>query len=723
MLANWVKETTTTSGTGTVTLSSLTGAVRFSQVFSVGDKVYYTIQDGNNREVGIGTVGASNTLQRTTVLETLVSGTWSGGSPAAITLSGGLCYVYCDAPQQALSNPRYGTTVASAATTNIWGLDGDVLDVSGTTTITSLGTAPRAGKMKTVRFTGALTLTNGANLILPGGANITTANGDFATFLAITTTQIACVSYVKANGAPVTLGTTAQFLRGDGTYSATLTGNLTATGMTLSGGASTFSNTHRSTKVPNETYDLFGSVLAVQEYYNWGTVSVAANKQNDILRFEGTFDIGSGTANARMLNFVGYNTAASSSTSNFYAVIGSLYNYSTAGGTCKAVYGRATLKSTSINAVGMGTVSAVTVEAGATTPLACSQQISYAGAASIMTWMTCDNPGDVVGNVIAVDNSVSVNACVFQWYQRAGTTADFLRILNSGGAAIQKIDYLGNYYFLATNQRISGDLTNATHASRLLFQTTTSNSASNVGVIPSGSGAQGGFMAYGNADASNAAWTNYYTDTGTSYSYININKNGTGTAPVNFGIVMSGTEYFNISSSANTLSLKAATTILTGTKVQADFSNATLTSRLVFQSSTTNGNTIMGAIPNGTATTAGMRFHSGTDVANCNYIAIVATSSSCVIDSNFLGTGVQNTLELRIAATTVVFLQTNKDVCVGTAGAVAADTAGYMYIQSVAGATTGVPTTRSGFVPIRYDSTGNKIGVYNGAWKWTAALT
>ncbi|MGZ5078612.1 MAG: hypothetical protein ACXWHZ_03590 [Usitatibacter sp.] len=87
-LANLVQESTATTGTGTVTLTSFPGFARFADRFSNGDLVHYAIEDGNNWEVGIGTVGASNTLARTTIQETFVSGVLVTSSPTAITLSG-----------------------------------------------------------------------------------------------------------------------------------------------------------------------------------------------------------------------------------------------------------------------------------------------------------------------------------------------------------------------------------------------------------------------------------------------------------------------------------------------------------------------------------------------------------------------------------------------------------------------------------------------------------
>src|SRR3569623_363856 len=75
-----------------------------------------------------------------------------------------------------------GTNIASATTTDLSTATGDYVDVTGTVTITGLGTAP-AGTWRTVRFTGSLTLTqNATSLIQPGAANITTQAGDVATF-------------------------------------------------------------------------------------------------------------------------------------------------------------------------------------------------------------------------------------------------------------------------------------------------------------------------------------------------------------------------------------------------------------------------------------------------------------------------------------------------------------------------------------------------------------
>jgi uncharacterized cupin superfamily protein len=93
------------------------------------------------------------------------------------------------------TNNFRGADIASAATTDISAATGDLVHITGTTTITSFGTAPQAGVKRNVIFDGALVLTNGANLSLPGGVDITTVAGDSAVFISNSTTAWKCISY------------------------------------------------------------------------------------------------------------------------------------------------------------------------------------------------------------------------------------------------------------------------------------------------------------------------------------------------------------------------------------------------------------------------------------------------------------------------------------------------------------------------------------------------
>lgn len=122
-----------------------------------------------------------------------VAGTWT----TALTLSNTLTM------SGAAINTAKGSDIASATTTDIGAATGNFVDITGTTTITGLGTV-QAGTLRAVRFSGALTLThNATSLILPSGANITTASGDTALFVSLGSGNWRCLFYSKASGIAV----------------------------------------------------------------------------------------------------------------------------------------------------------------------------------------------------------------------------------------------------------------------------------------------------------------------------------------------------------------------------------------------------------------------------------------------------------------------------------------------------------------------------------------
>lgn len=104
-----------------------------------------------------------------------------------------------------------GSDIASASTTDIGAATGPYVKVTGTTTITALGTVA-AGTPRWVEFTGALTLThNATSLKLPTSANITTAAGDTARFVSLGSGNWKCLNYMRMDGTalsapPTTIG-------------------------------------------------------------------------------------------------------------------------------------------------------------------------------------------------------------------------------------------------------------------------------------------------------------------------------------------------------------------------------------------------------------------------------------------------------------------------------------------------------------------------------------
>jgi phage-related tail fiber protein len=96
-------------------------------------------------------------------------------------------------------------SVVSAASTPIGAAASNNIAISGATTITAFDAAP-SGATRRLRFVGTLTLTNGANLVLPTGANIITAANDVAQFTSLGGGTWTCDYYQRANGQALVSG-------------------------------------------------------------------------------------------------------------------------------------------------------------------------------------------------------------------------------------------------------------------------------------------------------------------------------------------------------------------------------------------------------------------------------------------------------------------------------------------------------------------------------------
>lgn len=106
--ADRVKDTTTTTGTGSVTLSGTapTGYRTFASVMEIGGNCYYCISSaGSEWEVGYGTLTASTTLARSRIIS-------SSNAGAAVNLSAGTKDVFMTIPATIVQNR--GTAWAAA---------------------------------------------------------------------------------------------------------------------------------------------------------------------------------------------------------------------------------------------------------------------------------------------------------------------------------------------------------------------------------------------------------------------------------------------------------------------------------------------------------------------------------------------------------------------------------------------------------------------------------
>lgn len=109
-------------------------------------------------------------------------------------------------------NAGQWTDAASATTVDLGALSTSKVRITGTTTISSFGTAT-SGVARWLRFSAAAPLVyNAASMILPGGANITTAANDTALAISLGSGNWEVHQYQRASGASVkssiTAGTT-----------------------------------------------------------------------------------------------------------------------------------------------------------------------------------------------------------------------------------------------------------------------------------------------------------------------------------------------------------------------------------------------------------------------------------------------------------------------------------------------------------------------------------
>ena len=132
----------------------------------------------------ISDLAANGTLTDADLLELEQPAETAGSRSRKLTFAGLLAWILGKThAMTAAINEARATAIASAGTTDIGAVAGNFVHITGTTTITALGSV-QAGTRRVVTFDGALILThNATSLILPTAANITTAAGDSAVFV------------------------------------------------------------------------------------------------------------------------------------------------------------------------------------------------------------------------------------------------------------------------------------------------------------------------------------------------------------------------------------------------------------------------------------------------------------------------------------------------------------------------------------------------------------
>jgi len=246
-LADRVRETTTSTGTGAITLGgAVAGFVSFSSVLSTNDTTYYVIvsSTGADWEVGVGTY-SSNTLTRTTVLDSSNSNAlvnFTVGTKAVFIAQPAGRAVYSDGTSIVSSDGKSVLTTAGGTGVTSYAVGDTLYYAAGTVlsklsigtagqVITSTGTAPQWSTLSGIAVT---TISFGSTGLTPnsatGGAvtvagTLGTANGgtNLTSFTSGGAVYATSTSVLTTGTLPTTAGGTGltSYTAGDLPYYAT----------------------------------------------------------------------------------------------------------------------------------------------------------------------------------------------------------------------------------------------------------------------------------------------------------------------------------------------------------------------------------------------------------------------------------------------------------------------------------------------------------------------
>ncbi len=274
----------------------------------------------------------------------------------------------------------------------------------------------------------------------------------------------------------------------------------------------------------------------------------------------------------------------------------------------------------------------------------------------------------------------------------ASTSSTTGALTVAGGVGIAGDTYTaGGLIFTGASKRISGDFSNATESSRLSFLSSTVNGHTIVDAIPNGTANQAAFCAYSNSDKNNSSVIRLLAN-GTTNVQIRSSKTGSGsylplvffTSEINRLQISAAGDVSISNTTASTSSTSGALVVsggvgiagdtfiggnlsLSGTskRITGDFSNSTISNRVLVQTSSANSVTRFDVIPSGTGTTANIGAFNNSDPTNASWARVTATASDVRLESTISGTGTYLPLALYTAGTQKVHIQPGGEVGIG----------------------------------------------------------
>lgn len=262
---------------------------------------------------------------------------------------------------------------------------------------------------------------------------------------------------------------------------------------------------------------------------------------------------------------------------------------------------------------------------------------------------------------------------VFVSASRFGETA----IGSSGAASVFDGNLNADLNIIGTARRIKADMSNATLASRLYFQTSTVDGATMLGVIPNGTSVVAGTSVYNSADPGNASFGNLQCQA----DAVRVISSATGTG-TQLPLVLrtNNTDRVSIGTDGNVDILG------TGARIRGDFSNATAANMVAFQSNVLDGRTIISAFPNGVSKSAAYAVYNGTDPANAQRGVIGIDTTRVYTVSNYSGSpGVALPYDIDVGGVNRVRVLPTGEVGIGVTPAVGKGT---LQVPDINGAAT-----------------------------------